>query len=162
MVYDVSNPESLKKVRDWVKELNKMLGVNKVRICIIGNKLDLLPAAEQRSPQTNALIREAMQYTNELVNARHHLTSAKYNLGLADLFVSLSRRMIEQHKRLLETRMTSLASSRSGLNFGVASKIEDIDDDYSLGGQYGRHSAISLGNVQRGQNEDDRSCRCFK
>jgi hypothetical protein len=127
LVYDVTSPESLRKVRDWVRELNKMLGQQNVCLAIIGNKSDLLSGGggghEQRRESRTAggsspeaqLVQEAIQLSEELPNARHHLTSAKLNQGVGELFVSLSRRMIEQQRRLALERHDSrllLASSR--------------------------------------------------
>lgn len=97
LVYDVTNPDSLTKVKDWTKELNKMEGIDKIKLSIIGNKLDLLTSFEQRAPTTNPIIQEALRFTHETINAKHYLTSAKLNQGIGDLFISLSRRMIEHH-----------------------------------------------------------------
>lgn len=76
-----------------------MLGNENIKLAIIGNKVDLLSSQEQKNPQSNALVQEAIQLTNELINARHYLSSAKLNQGIGDLFISLSRRMIEQSKK---------------------------------------------------------------
>jgi Ras-related protein Rab-21 len=40
LVYDITDEESFKKVKNWVKELKKMLGTDIV-IFIVGNKIDL-------------------------------------------------------------------------------------------------------------------------
>jgi len=91
LVYDVTSPDSLRKVRDWIKELNKMLGSHKVRLAIVGNKMDLI-----KDPASWPLIQEAVAMAEELLNARHYLTSAKSNEGIGEMFVSLAKRMIEQ------------------------------------------------------------------
>lgn len=97
-----------------------MLGIKNVRLAIIGNKVDLLEAPnEARAIQMSAVIREAIQMTEELQNARHYLTSAKLNHGLGELFVSLARLMIEQHKRLAGLR-PQLAGSHFNLRASVA------------------------------------------
>lgn len=126
-MYDVTNPDSLRKVRDWVKELNKMLGTNNIRLAIIGNKIDLLTLGEQKCPQSNALIQEAMQFTNELMNARHYVTSAKLSQGISELFTSLSKRMVEQSKRL---ESSSRQVNRFAANRALRS-ISITDDDNS-------------------------------
>lgn len=148
LVYDVTSAESLKKVRDWVRELNKMLGKQNVRLAIVGNKLDLLnlgpggngggcAISEQRAVQASAVIQEAIQLSEELQNARHYLASAKLNQGLGELFVSLSRRMIEQHKRLAGARRenkTVLASSRLVRGMHRPSDLEGNEADHERGG----------------------------
>lgn len=40
VVYDITDPDSFKKVKMWVKELRKMVG-DHIVICIAGNKVDL-------------------------------------------------------------------------------------------------------------------------
>lgn len=150
LVYDVTNPESLIKVKEWARELNKTEGIDRIKLCIIGNKIDLLQAQQQQlaSSATNQLnklnqqkstslpiqyshpvIQDAIKFTNEIINARHYLTSAKQNLGLGELFISLSKRMVDQHKKrrncnqdLVETR-TNVARTLS--------LAEDVDEDES-------------------------------
>lgn len=116
LVYDVTNPDSLRKVKVWIKELAQMLG-DEVCLAIVGNKIDLLNANEQKQPHTNPLIAEAMNYCNQLNNAKHYNTSAKLDTGISDLFISLSRRKLTfdvkqlnpQHQRNnnLPTRLCS-------------------------------------------------------
>ena len=40
LVYDITDNSSFDRVKNWVKELKKMLGTN-VAIAIVGNKIDL-------------------------------------------------------------------------------------------------------------------------
>lgn len=40
LVYDITDAESFNKVKQWVKELRKMLG-NDISVAIAGNKIDL-------------------------------------------------------------------------------------------------------------------------
>ncbi|KAK6292347.1 hypothetical protein J4Q44_G00369310 [Coregonus suidteri] len=40
LVYDITDEDSFQKVKNWVKELRKMLG-NEICLCIVGNKVDL-------------------------------------------------------------------------------------------------------------------------
>lgn len=161
-MYDVTNPESFKKVRDWVKELNKMLGINNIRLAIIGNKIDLLTLGEQKCPQNNALIHEAMQFTNELMNARHYLTSAKLNQGVSELFTSLSKRIIEQTaKQQSPSRETNnrFASGRS------LSMMDDqqADNERRMLSRKAYGSRIDLSNVNSSSNKrppTSSTCNC--
>lgn len=40
LVYDITDEDSFQKVKNWVKELKKMLGSDIV-LAIVGNKIDL-------------------------------------------------------------------------------------------------------------------------
>ena len=40
LVYDITDEQSFEKVKNWVKELRKVMG-NDIHICIAGNKIDL-------------------------------------------------------------------------------------------------------------------------
>lgn len=92
LVYDVTDPDSLNKVKVWVKELRKMLG-NNVCLSIVGNKVDLLTGAE-KIQMNNELIAEAKKYAST-VGASHYCTSAKTNHGIDDLFLDLTKRNIQ-------------------------------------------------------------------
>lgn len=169
LVYDVMNPESLQKVRDWVKELNKMLGKDNIRLAIIGNKVDLLPLVEQKSPQNNALIQEAIQFTNELQNAKHYVTSAKLNSGISEMFISLSKRMVEQANRLLANRdnRSSLVRSRISKTLLVtddrsATRATSNNDDVYVGDQYGRPiKGINI-NSRENESRNESNCGCWR
>lgn len=85
LVYDITDEESFKKVRTWVKELRRIVG-DDIDIAIAGNKLDL-----QRNRKVDE--DEARRYA-ESVGATHFNTSAKLNRGLEDVFVDLTKRML--------------------------------------------------------------------
>ena len=40
LVYDITDADSFAKVKNWIKELRKMLG-NEISLAIAGNKIDL-------------------------------------------------------------------------------------------------------------------------
>uniref|UniRef100_K3WDS7 Ras-related protein Rab-21 n=1 Tax=Globisporangium ultimum (strain ATCC 200006 / CBS 805.95 / DAOM BR144) TaxID=431595 RepID=K3WDS7_GLOUD len=85
LVYDITDEESFKKVRTWVKELRRIVG-DDIDIAIAGNKVDL-----QRNRKVDE--DEARRYA-ESVGATHFNTSAKLNRGLEDVFVDLTKRML--------------------------------------------------------------------
>lgn len=85
LVYDITDEESFKKVRTWVKELRRIVG-DDIDIAIAGNKVDL-----QRNRKVDE--EEARKYA-ESVGATHFNTSAKLNRGLEDVFVDLTKRML--------------------------------------------------------------------
>lgn len=135
-----------------MRELNKALGTNNVRLAIIGNKLDLLSLQEQRNPPTNRIVQEAIQFADSLQNARHYLTSAKQNSGVAELFESLARRMIEQSKR------RNLADGSSpGRNRNSLVDNDLVDDDLKVLDRCNQARTLSPSNSSRAR---DASCQC--
>jgi len=86
LVYDITDEDSFQKVKNWVKELRKMLGSD-VCLCIAGNKTDL---------EKDRIVsqEEAEQYA-ESVGAKHYHTSAKLSKGIEEMFLDLSQRMVE-------------------------------------------------------------------
>lgn len=159
LVYDVTSPDSLRKVRDWVKELNKMLGKDNIRLAIIGNKLDLLTQNDQKCPQNNVIIKEAMQFTNELMNAKHYLTSAKLNQGIGEAFISLSKRMIEQAKKSAKRDDRSSARLRKLKTISVA---DDGDRDRDESDNHSNLRFGSRGVDLNAANQKTGSCQCWK
>jgi len=86
LVYDITDQDSFQKVKNWVKELKKMLG-NDICLTIAGNKTDL---DKQRTVDAE----EAETYSS-MVGAQHFLTSAKNNTNIEELFLDLSERMVK-------------------------------------------------------------------
>ncbi|XP_043565663.1 ras-related protein Rab-21 isoform X2 [Chiloscyllium plagiosum] len=82
LVYDITDEDSFQKVKNWVKELRKMLG-NDISLCIVGNKLDL-------EKDRHVSVEEAEVYA-ESVGAKHFHTSAKLNKGIEELFLDLCK-----------------------------------------------------------------------
>ncbi|XP_072930257.1 ras-related protein Rab-21 [Epargyreus clarus] len=87
LVYDITDEDSFAKVRNWVKELKKMLGNNLV-LMIAGNKIDL-------ERERTVDMQEAEDYA-KAVGARHYFTSAKHNIGVEELFVDLARELVDR------------------------------------------------------------------
>lgn len=86
VVYDVTDEDSFIKARNWIKELRRMLGDNIV-VCIVGNKVDL-----EKKKVVNT--KEAEDYAAS-VGARHFHTSAKQNKGIQEMFLDMSKRLLE-------------------------------------------------------------------
>ncbi|UYV68669.1 RAB21 [Cordylochernes scorpioides] len=99
LVYDITDEDSFQKVKNWVKELRKMLG-NDVCLCIAGNKTDL--------ERTRAVSVEEAEMYAASVGAKHFQTSAKMNRGIEELFIDISKRMIEVNESTAENRASSL------------------------------------------------------
>ena len=72
----------------------------------MANKCDLL-----KSVNNCPLIAEALAYCKALDKALHYQTSAKRNQGLNEMFLDLTRRMIEYQR--LNTRSSSITSFSS-------------------------------------------------
>lgn len=148
LVYDVTDPDSLSKVKTWVKELKKMLGAT-VCLAIVGNKIDLLTGSERSDPTTNALVKEGLDYAASLskrnssggsfdnpstltlssssgMNAVHYLTSAKQDKGIDETFLDLTRRMLKYYQ---ETHPVTLSSSSNNLHAMSSNRILRVADE---------------------------------
>ncbi|XP_022527246.1 ras-related protein Rab-21 isoform X2 [Astyanax mexicanus] len=115
LVYDITDEDSFQKVKNWVKELRKMLG-NDICLCIVGNKIDL-------DKERHVSVEEAEGYA-ESVGAKHYHTSAKLNKGIEELFLDLCKRMMETAQ--LEER--SKGNGASHANTGRRG-VQIIDDE---------------------------------
>ncbi|CAG2168347.1 unnamed protein product [Oppiella nova] len=132
LVYDVSDADSLSKVKSWVKELRKIRG-NHVVLAIVGNKTDLLSPQQQHNIADNEIIAEAQKYSQS-VNANHYCTSAKTNKGIDDLFLDLTHKMLAQNQLLHEqtqvkSRSTTSGSSQRGLTIAADPPTDEESAD---------------------------------
>lgn len=118
LVYDITDEDSFQKVKNWVKELKKMLG-DDICITIVGNKIDL---EKERHVETA----EGEEYART-VGAVHCHTSAKLNKGIDDLFLDLSKRMLE--KQAAEEVAEATASSASNRESRRKKDVVIIDED---------------------------------
>ncbi|KAH9506471.1 RAS oncogene family member Rab21 [Dermatophagoides farinae] len=125
LVYDVTDPDSLAKVKVWIKELRKVLG-NDVCIAIIGNKIDLLSGLE-RDQMNNVLIAEAQSYATT-AGATHYCTSAKTNYGIDDVFLNLTKQMISFNQtQQLNPRALNSTVTR-GISIAADNEINNPND----------------------------------
>ncbi|XP_076331967.1 ras-related protein Rab-21-like [Tachypleus tridentatus] len=122
LVYDITDEDSFQKVKMWVKELRKMLGSD-VCLCIAGNKTDL--------EKDRAVSLEEANVYSASVGAKHFLTSAKLNRGIEELFVDLTKRMIEVAESTDEHRTNSFGHT-SNLRRNVVI-IEDESQEQRTG-----------------------------
>ncbi|KAK2539564.1 Rab21 [Columba guinea] len=123
LVYDITDEDSFQKVKNWVKELRKMLG-NEICLCIVGNKIDL-------EKERHVSVQEAETYA-ESVGAKHYHTSAKQNKGIEELFLDLCKRMIETAQ--VDERARGNGSSQSGTARRGVQIIDDEPQVQSSGG----------------------------
>mmetsp|Transcript_4536 Transcript_4536/g.6332 ORF Transcript_4536/g.6332 Transcript_4536/m.6332 type:complete len:218 (-) Transcript_4536:51-704(-) len=90
LVYDITDADSFEKVQSWVKELRKMVGTDIV-LAIAGNKIDL--------ERNRVVPLEKAEAYAQSVGAKHFSTSSKLNKGLHELFLDMTKRMVEQKMR---------------------------------------------------------------
>ncbi|XP_033323046.1 RAS oncogene family member Rab21 [Megalopta genalis] len=112
LVYDITDEDTFQKVKNWVKELKKMLG-SEISLAIAGNKMDL-------EKDRSVAIEEAEEYAKQ-VGAMHFHTSAKLNQNIKEMFLELTRRMI-QHADEVEQKSTLTRTSSTRRNVVV---VED-------------------------------------
>lgn len=86
LVYDITDRESFTKVRNWVKELRKIVGP-KIVLVIAGNKMDLV-----KNRQVDE--EEAMEYAKS-VGAVHMPCSAKTGKGVEEAFLELTKGVLK-------------------------------------------------------------------
>ncbi|KAH8306813.1 hypothetical protein KR018_002801, partial [Drosophila ironensis] len=94
LVYDITDQDSFRKVKTWVRELRQMRGAE-ITLVIVGNKTDL--EAQRAVGQE-----EASAYARQ-VGAHYAETSAKENEGVAELFELLARQMLERRAECAPT-----------------------------------------------------------
>jgi len=106
LVYDITDEDSFQKVKNWVKELKKMLG-DDICLCIAGNKIDL-----EKDRHVEASEGEAYAQS---VKAKHYHTTAKLNKGIDEMFLDLTKRMMakqEEEEKEIASDPTSTRTSR--------------------------------------------------
>lgn len=93
LVYDITDEDSFQKVKNWVKELKKILG-SEIIIVIVGNKIDL-------EKDRNVPAELAESYAQS-VGAKHFETSAKLNDGVEEVFLELTKDMVQMQTQRQE------------------------------------------------------------
>ncbi|XP_073832987.1 RAS oncogene family member Rab21 [Musca autumnalis] len=119
LVYDITDQDSFQKVKNWVKELKRMLG-SEIILTIAGNKIDL---EEQRTVQED----EAVAYA-ESVGAHYFETSAKTNENVDELFMELTRLMV-QHAQQNNQKQRATAQQQFGQRRLIVEDSQDGADD---------------------------------
>nr|CAD7259804.1 unnamed protein product [Timema shepardi] len=104
LMTEISGFESHSDVKNWVKELKKMLGSD-ICLVIAGNKIDL-------EKHRTVSVQNAEEYA-ESVGAKHYHTSAKLDRGIEEMFLELSQRMIEQAQESDLQKASSLGRTSS-------------------------------------------------
>jgi len=116
LVYDITDIDSFQKVKNWVKELRKMLGTD-ICLAIVGNKFDL-------DKNRVVSVEEAEMYAAS-VGAKHYHTSAKLNKGIDELFLDLTKRMIAKG---VGTQQKQSQSTSGALTVGIEEQNPAISE----------------------------------
>ncbi|RNA35038.1 Ras-related Rab-21 [Brachionus plicatilis] len=116
LVYDITDIDSFERIRKWVTELKTSLGDDCI-LCIVGNKSDL-------EKNRNVPIKEAEEYAKS-VGAKHYSTSAKLNQGVNELFLDISKRMIEKFE---SSENLESINHQSGNSSNKRNTIQVVDD----------------------------------
>ncbi|XP_076811307.1 ras-related protein Rab-21-like [Clavelina lepadiformis] len=119
LVYDITDEDSFQKVKNWVKELRKMLGQD-ISLCIAGNKIDL-------EKSRHVSVEEAEEYALS-VGAKHIHTSAKLNKGIDELFLALTKRMLQVSDTQSPVQSTG-NSSGTGRGAGRRNVVQVVNED---------------------------------
>mmetsp|Transcript_6920 Transcript_6920/g.20047 ORF Transcript_6920/g.20047 Transcript_6920/m.20047 type:complete len:215 (-) Transcript_6920:2930-3574(-) len=94
LVFDVTDPGSFRRVRDWVKELRQMVGPN-IALSIAANKQDLV-AAEGRAER--AVPDDRSRAFAQTVGAAYYRTSAKTGAGIEQAFTQTAQEAFKHHQ----------------------------------------------------------------
>lgn len=121
LVYDITDQDSFQKVKNWVKELKRMLG-SEIVLTIAGNKTDL---EELRNvPQE-----EALAYA-ESVGAHYFECSAKANENIEEIFTELTRLMVQHSQQTNQRQQRSLnQQNHFGQRRLIVEDSLDVGDD---------------------------------
>ncbi|XP_064396971.1 ras-related protein Rab-21-like [Halichondria panicea] len=117
VVYDITDVDSFTKAKNWIKELRRIVGED-IAVCIVGNKIDL-------EKNRTVLTTEAESYAAS-VGATHFSTSAKQNKGIQELFLDLSKRIIDSGLSAQQPKNDKLFAAQTT---GRRSII--VEDDFS-------------------------------
>ena len=86
IMYDVTVKDSYNKVREWIETI-KDNATEKVKVCVVGNKIDLESQREVSSE-------DAKHYTEQL-NLKFFETSALQNINLSEVVRYVASQIIE-------------------------------------------------------------------
>jgi len=89
LVFDITNANSIKKIKDWVSELQRNI-TESIIMVIVGNKKD-------KEEQRQVSDQEARQYASEQ-GSSYMETSAKTKEGIDETFNNLSRSIIKLYE----------------------------------------------------------------
>lgn len=109
VVYDLTNPDTFVRAKNWIKELQRQANPNIV-IALVANKLDL---AAKRSVSED----EAKAYSDE--NGLLFIeTSAKSGVNVNEVFVAIAKKLPKEQPRTMPDSRNGQGGSRIDLTQG--------------------------------------------
>ena len=111
------------QVKNWVKELRKIVG-DDIELCIAGNKCDL--EKQRQVPEDEA---EAYAVS---VGATHYKVSAKNGRGVEDVFLQMSRTMVDKQSSKAGASAAGAAGRRKGRD--VVTVVDEPSDEQAKSG----------------------------
>lgn len=91
IVYDVTDADTLRKVRTWAKELYAVVGDGNIQLVLCGNKADAAPAEREVSEGEGAAMAAEL-------GAQHFLASAKTGQAVADVFSAMATQILRRRE----------------------------------------------------------------
>jgi Ras-related protein Rab-5C len=84
VVYDITQPDSLVRAREWVAELHGKLPEGSCRLVLVGNKSDMGTVSEHMADMAGEVVRDHTDHDSDPI--QHMLVSAKTGDGVERLF----------------------------------------------------------------------------
>ena len=84
VMYDITQPESLVRAREWVAELGVNFPDKSCRLVLVGNKADMGEMSERMTDMAEEVVRHHTAHGSDPIH--HMLVSAKTGEGVEELF----------------------------------------------------------------------------
>jgi small GTP-binding protein len=104
IVFDVTNPSSLKSIKSWRDSIKDVLRDNPIPIFVLANKCDLI---KNTIPDANNNLlanlpnihSEVMEYFNDGYFDAIYTTSAKINMGIEEATITMAKLLINRYQQ---------------------------------------------------------------
>jgi len=104
IAYDVTNGESFVNTKRWIEEVKNNCGDDGVPIILVGNKCD--------SPNRLVTLNDQQEYA-KLINLKFFETSAKNNINVDEVFIELTRLVLQRQERIKTTEEKKYSNRHS-------------------------------------------------
>ncbi len=105
IAYDVTNGESFVNTKRWIEEVKNNCGDESVPIILVGNKCD--------SPDKIVSLSDQQEYA-KLMNLKFFETSAKEGINVDEVFIELSRQILDREEQAASRTNTASNSKQQG------------------------------------------------
>lgn len=124
VVYDVTQPDSLKKAQMWVQELQNKVGGDDLVIYLVGNKIDLVNEdPDKRQVETE----DGESYAKEQ-NLLFKEVSAKTGAGVKDIFQDIGEQLYSAKKDELKNKQRQRNQSTSSNTVDIQAQRPSTND----------------------------------